>query len=720
MGLISVIVCTYNRRESLKETLNSLLAQEINGSFNYEILVIDNNSKDKTKEAVGSYFLKFGGKLKYLFESRQGKSYALNTALKEANGEIIAFCDDDVIVDPNWLLSIAKCFNEFGCDAMGGRVLPLYPKNVPSWVKENKDLLVGPVVRHDYGEEVKIYDSSLMRAFIGSNMAVKSSYFSKIGLFRTDLGPGQGQTGEDTDIFNRLKAAGAKLYYNGPALVLHPISKERITYRFLVKYYFVLGKYYTKKDYEMLAKDNPVCYFGIPRYFLKTALVNLLKIVCFIGNTTRCLPYLINMSVAIGEGVEFRKTKQKENMSKNNILFIDSGGGRGGSMSYLYSFLKYMDREKYNPSVAMYYNSTAETLKAIRHMGIKVVFIMNKERPKEREENKSIKYGYALNKIAVYFRFVFEIIKNDLPAIINLLILMRKQRIKAVIFGSDVEYNLSGILAAKLAGVKCIVRKSGIGDMEYRNISRVLSRFVDLFIASSDAELARHSSNKLPYKEIVKVYEGVDINYYLPGKASGKIRREFSIGADQKIAGIISRIDIGKGHSDVLRAASEVVKKVPDTIFLIVGDDFDRENSSLKVKLKNEAAVLGLDKNVIFAGWREDTLDILREIDIFVHCPNAWKEGMGIATLEALACGKPVVITDNWGLAETTIDGYNGFVVPIGDCHKIAEKIMTLCQDDALRTQMGLNARAYAVKMFEIQKNVKQTEEMINKQLNIK
>jgi glucosyl-dolichyl phosphate glucuronosyltransferase len=309
---ISVIMATYNRCASLKDTLNNLLVQEVAGSFDYEILVVDNNSKDKTKEVINSYLPGFKGKLKYLFELRQGKSYALNTAVKEAKGEIIAFCDDDVIVDPMWIFKIGKFFKEFDCDAMGGRVLPLYTAKTPSWVIKNKDLLVGPVVRHDYGEDIKLYDRSLMRAFLGSNMAIKSGILNELGFFRTDLGPGQGSTGEDTDIFERLQKAGAKIYYNGQASVLHPVPEERITFRYLIKYYFVLGKYYTKKNLAELVKDKPVCYFGVPRYLLKAAVVNLIKMISLIWNINKGLPFLIKMSIAFGEGFEYRKGIRKE------------------------------------------------------------------------------------------------------------------------------------------------------------------------------------------------------------------------------------------------------------------------------------------------------------------------------------------------------------------------------------------------------------------------
>lgn len=82
--LISIIISTYNRCESLKDTLDSLLNQEIDGSFDYEVIITDNNSKDKTKEVVESCKEKFNGRLRYLFEPQQGKSYALNRAIKES------------------------------------------------------------------------------------------------------------------------------------------------------------------------------------------------------------------------------------------------------------------------------------------------------------------------------------------------------------------------------------------------------------------------------------------------------------------------------------------------------------------------------------------------------------------------------------------------------------------------------------------------------------
>jgi glycosyltransferase involved in cell wall biosynthesis len=400
--------------------------------------------------------------------------------------------------------------------------------------------------------------------------------------------------------------------------------------------------------------------------------------------------------------------------NKINILFIDSGAGQGGSMSYLISFLNYLNREKFNPLVALYYYSDAPKLKFLQNQGIEVVFISPGRKKKERIWNSRIYSIWLLKKLVVCFRIFSGSIVGKVIVFLRFVKLIYSKNIDLVFFGSDVAYNFPCILAAKILRKKCIVRKSGWGTVRKLSKTRfIFSKLVDIYIASSEAELSAHQSNKLPYKRIVRIYEGVDLHSFLPAVPSGKIRKEFGIEPNIPVVCSVSRIDEGKGHLDLLKAAKLVIKNDPRVIFLIVGDDFDFENGYLKKELLHEVSVMGIKDNVIFAGWREDVRDILKEIDIFVHCPNEWREGMSIATLEALASGKPAVITSNWGLAETVIDGYNGFHVPIGDFKKLSDRIMILTKNKNLILQMGNNARAYSEKMFDIAKNAAETEKLI-------
>src|SRR5437762_3176643 len=97
MQKISAIVCTYNRCESLRDTLTALKQQHLRNGSSLEILVVDNNSRDLTKKVVSEAAKESGWPIRYVFESRQGKSSALNRGIREAAGEFLVMTDDDMI-----------------------------------------------------------------------------------------------------------------------------------------------------------------------------------------------------------------------------------------------------------------------------------------------------------------------------------------------------------------------------------------------------------------------------------------------------------------------------------------------------------------------------------------------------------------------------------------------------------------------------------------------
>ena len=103
---ISIIICSYNRCESLEKVLESVQGLNCPPGASWETLVVDNNSSDATKATVERFVGKGRGDIRYLFEGRQGKSHALNTGIERAAGQILAFTDDDVLFDPDWLVRI--------------------------------------------------------------------------------------------------------------------------------------------------------------------------------------------------------------------------------------------------------------------------------------------------------------------------------------------------------------------------------------------------------------------------------------------------------------------------------------------------------------------------------------------------------------------------------------------------------------------------------------
>lgn len=234
--MISVIVCTYNRAESLKKALRSVAESQLPESVPWEVLIVDNNSKDLTAQTAQEFCQQAPQRFRYIFESKQGKSHALNTAIREAKGEILAFMDDDVTVEPTWLWNLTNCLFEDNYVGAGGRILPERSFTPPPWLPVEGRYALAPLVVFDLGTDL----CDLNEPPFGTNMAFKKQVFSKYGTFRADLGPRPGSEirDEDTEFGRRLLSAGERLRYVGTAVVYHSVSESRLKKSFFLTWSF--------------------------------------------------------------------------------------------------------------------------------------------------------------------------------------------------------------------------------------------------------------------------------------------------------------------------------------------------------------------------------------------------------------------------------------------------------------------------------------------------
>lgn len=239
---VTVIVCTYNRCESLAKALASVASSILPDSVQWEVLVVDNNSKDQTRAVVEEFSRQHPGRLRYLFEAKQGKSLALNSGIREARGDVLAFMDDDVRVEPTWLQKLTAPLESGEWSGVGGRILAAEAFSPPRWFRLNEPYdLGGPLFAHfDLGDK----PGKLDRPPYGANMAFKYGMFEKYGDFRTDLGPRPGSAirNEDTEFGRRLLAAGERLYYEPSAVVYHPVPHERIQKKYFLGWWFDYGR----------------------------------------------------------------------------------------------------------------------------------------------------------------------------------------------------------------------------------------------------------------------------------------------------------------------------------------------------------------------------------------------------------------------------------------------------------------------------------------------
>ncbi len=303
---ISVVICTRNRCESLKEALESLLRQEHAGQCVYEIIVVDNTSTDRTKETVETFIPKFNGRLRYVFEPSPGLSFARNKGINEARGTIVAFTDDDCIVYPLWIHAIHTCARETGFDALGGKIVPVYPPETPWWIKANADLLCGPIVFHNYGEGIKPYQKPMIE-MVGANMSFRRAIFNSCGLFRTDLGAGQGTMGEDTEMFQRIAQKTEKIYYCGNVVVRHPVDLRRLTLRSIARWNISLARYRFIVDEKGKVAEGLASCFGVPCYLIRQIVVTGLSLLAKISDRREFLKAWIKLSLKLGTIYEIRK-----------------------------------------------------------------------------------------------------------------------------------------------------------------------------------------------------------------------------------------------------------------------------------------------------------------------------------------------------------------------------------------------------------------------------
>jgi glycosyltransferase involved in cell wall biosynthesis len=275
--MLSIVICTYNRAEKLKLVLDDVLNNPLNVHLDFELIVVDNNSKDQTEPVVKAFDASLSPRLRYVFEERQGLSNARNRGVCEARGEWICFTDDDVRLDRNWLTSISSAIKANPqMAAYGGRIKAKWVADPPKWfIREGRYAMNGgAIVSCDLGNDIFSLNEKDMHP-IGANMGFRKDVFDKVGLFHPALGK-MGNTpslGEDAEFSKRVSDAGYEILYLPDSIVWHDIEIDRLQAPMMKQFYYELG--YFRGKQRMFPKQA-VWIFGAPRYLFKELLSFLL------------------------------------------------------------------------------------------------------------------------------------------------------------------------------------------------------------------------------------------------------------------------------------------------------------------------------------------------------------------------------------------------------------------------------------------------------------
>ncbi|MFH1259479.1 MAG: glycosyltransferase family 4 protein [Elusimicrobiota bacterium] len=243
-------------------------------------------------------------------------------------------------------------------------------------------------------------------------------------------------------------------------------------------------------------------------------------------------------------------------------------------------------------------------------------------------------------------------------------------------------------------------------------IERITALITDRLIALTEGE--KNETLQLGIgkpKKWVIIHSGVEVSFVNQTEPA-RLKEELKIPENVSVVGTVARLDPVKGIEYFIQAIKllQGYKLTFPVYYLIVGDGSERE------KLERQAAQYGLDRQVFFAGWRRDTVELISLMDIYVQ--PSLNEGMGKTLIQAQLCGKPIVATRVGGIPDVVKDNLTGILVPAQDVQTLARAIFCLLKDKTTAESMGMMGRSWVTEKingfprFSVQAMVKRTEDV--------
>jgi glycosyltransferase involved in cell wall biosynthesis len=238
---LSIIICSYNRASYISDALTSLYVQS-SGLDNFEVIIVDNNSTDNTKEVYAQWRnTNANGQFSFISETKQGASFARNTGAAIAKGEWVCFMDDDAVATTDYVKNIIKHIQDQPfIVGFGGRIIPKYIPAEPKWMSYYVSSLVG---NFDYAPTACAFENG--KYPLESNMIVKKSVYDQIGGFNVNL-PGVVGTlrigGEGKELFYKIIALGHTIYYDPSICVHHVVEVKKLTSEYMYRVASGIGR----------------------------------------------------------------------------------------------------------------------------------------------------------------------------------------------------------------------------------------------------------------------------------------------------------------------------------------------------------------------------------------------------------------------------------------------------------------------------------------------
>jgi len=377
------------------------------------------------------------------------------------------------------------------------------------------------------------------------------------------------------------------------------------------------------------------------------------------------------------------------------VLYLNPSVELGGGELSLLELISGLDRARVTPLASCV--AEGPLPEALRRAGVRV------------DINPWPRFALRIGRARLASRLAAPFAAPALiPHVARMARLVRREGID-LIHSNGLKSHLIGSLVRLMTGCRLVwhvrdVLRPGPIRQAYGAMARLT---VSCLVANSSA-VARTFPG-MPGSRLRIVYNGLDMNLYAPAPAAPSVRASLGIEPGDLVIGAVGALAPLKGHIHLIRAAPAILQQFPRARFVIVGREMyvTAGHAGYRQTLEAEAVRLGVARQVVFAGYREDPVAFLRCFDLLVHA-SIYPESFGRVLVEAMGCGVPVIATALGGPTEIISSDDEGLLIPAGSHEAITRAVTTLLEDPKRRARMARRGRARAVEAFSVTREIRE------------
>jgi glycosyltransferase involved in cell wall biosynthesis/GT2 family glycosyltransferase len=669
--MLTVLMATFNGVRTLPKVLDAY-TQLHSPEEGWRLLVVDNGSNDGTRDLLMSYSSRLP--LHYAYEPRRGKNAALNhglsVAMKGPETRLFVFTDDDATPDRDWLLRYADAATQrAGFAIFGGSIVPDWSETPPEWLLRLVPCGLTYGLTDPNLPEGPVYPGLVW----GANMAVRGEIFRHGYRFDESMGPACGEyaMGGEVSFTRLLEGAGFQSWFCPSARVAHHIRPAQLTAEWVI----ARARRYGRGACRLAKPGQFPELFGAPRWMLRKYVEEWFGLAAarFMRQPERVFQRRWELAYLGGYIAEAAAASKRPSTPR---ILITSFSGELGGME-----LRMLDEARF-----------------LKRVGYECVLAPPRfngdDRWRQSAQDECL-----------------EIAELDVPPLLEEWAWRRLNRLRAMAFSARAlrrlrpdlvhiafcwtTYGASALWLAQHCGLPAVISvhnafpRTEFNDWQRDLLQRAMSGVRGVYAVSDSAMnhfLALYRQWLPEGVRLAVIPNCVDVRRFQPSaRRRAAARRQWGIGEDDEVIGSVGRLSAQKRPEELLAIFAQLAPARPRLKLLLVG------TGPLESSLREAARRLRLTRRVIFTGFQAQVESIIPAMDL--HLLVSRREGFGIATIEAMACGVPALATRVPGSEDILQDSAGGLLLTPGDTEQAVRTIAELLDQPARREEMGRQGR---------------------------